>query len=496
MKRHYLTFGLPLIIVAALAGSTGYWLAQPKPTSMTATTLVAEDSNGERKVLYWYDPMMPNQHFDQPGKSPFMDMALVPKYADEAGMAGGVQINPALIQNLGIRYATVQRGKLSTLISAPANVVFNERDVAVVQTRTAGFVERVYARAPGDVITRGAPLVDILVPEWASAQAEYLALRQSGDADLVAAGKERLRFLGMPERSIAQMEKAGQPTPLFTITAPLAGVIQSLDIRQGMTVSPDMTVARINGLASVWLEANVAEAQGANIRPGQPVMAQFTALPNQDVEGQVIAILPELNTQSRTLRVRMELPNPQHQFRPGMFAQVRLESGESAEALIIPSEALIRTGKRTVVIVAEADGRFRPIEVTPGAQADDKTAILSGLSENQKVVTSGQFLIDSEASLRSVLAQMQPTDAMVAETPADKNTITGQGVIEAVAAGEITLSHEPIPALDWPAMTMPFTLAKGVSTKGLKPAQRVQFVLEKHNDEMVITRLDVMEGMQ
>lgn len=491
MKRHYLKFAAILFAVASLGGGLGYWLAQRQPTMPMTST--AAPSDQERKVLYWYDPMVPNQHFDQPGKSPFMDMQLVPKYADEGGDAGGITISSALTQNLGVRYATVEHGQLPSAVAAPASVVFNERDVAIVQTRAAGFVERVYARAPGDVIAQGAPLLDILVPEWAGAQAEFLALQRSGDEDLTRAARERLRFLGMPEVAIQRLAKSGQAQTHFTVTAPIAGVIQALELRQGMTVSPGMTVARINGLATVWLEAAVPEAQGGSVAVGQPVAAQLAAYPGKSYEGRVIALLPEVNPQSRTLRVRMEFVNRRQELRPGMFAQVKLDTAAQQEALLIPSEALIRTGKRNVIIVAAENGQFRPVEVTPGSQSGGKTAILAGLEAGQKIVTSGQFLIDSEASLTGVLAQMK-TMAEPEPQASAADLIEANGVIEAVGRQDITLSHEPIPALDWPAMTMPFALDKTTSTQGLKKGQRVQFSLEKQGDDLVIVRIRAMEG--
>ena len=322
---------------------------------------------------------------------------------------------------------------------APASVIFNERDVAVVQTRTTGFVERVYARAPGDVVAQGAPLLDVLVPEWAGAQAEFLAIARSGDADLVRAARERLRLLGMPEATIQRIEKSGLVQTLFTVTAPIAGVIQSLDMRQGMTVSSGMTIARLNGLSTVWMEAAIPEAQGSLLTPGKSVAAQLSAYPGKTFEGRVIAVLPEVNAQTRTVRVRMEFPSRGQVLRPGMFSQVKLDGGKQSEALLIPTEALISTGKRHMVIVADGKGGFRPVAVTPGAQAAEKTAILDGLNEGDSVVASGQFLIDSEASLKGVLAQMQTSTARQEPSPDSAGGIKARGIIEAIGAEEVTL---------------------------------------------------------
>lgn len=494
MNRYLMKISFLVVAVAMLSASGGYWLAH---RSMSASQpengeAMATPQGNDKKVLYWYDPMVPDKHFDKPGKSPFMDMELVPKYADAAAASGGVSINSTLTQNLGVRLAAVERVQLGSTLSAPATVMFNERDVAVVQARAAGFVEQVYPHAPGDVIRQGAPLVDITVPEWASAQAEWLALHNSGDQELARAARERLRLLGMPDDIIRQLEKTGRAQQHFTITAPIAGVIQALDVRQGMTISPGMTVVRINGLRTVWLEAAVPETQGGPLKEGQPVKARLAAYPDRELTGKITAVLPDLNTQSRTLRVRMEFPNPDQKLRPGMFAQVQLGSAGQKAVLAVPSEAVIRTGKRNVVLLANSDGSFAPVEITLGRESGGRTEISSGLEVGQKVVASGQFLIDSEASLSGVLARMNTTPAASeenAKAQAQSKAIEAVGVVEKVAGQEITLSHEPIPALDWPSMTMPFTVAAGVDLSGLKPGQRIHFWLEKQGEDLIITKV-------
>lgn len=491
MNRSMLKTMLLVVLVSTVSASGGYWLAHRAipETGMTDDRHAMKASREkEKQVLYWYDPMVPSQHFDQPGKSPYMDMPLVAKHADAGGSEGSISISDALTQNLGVRYATVERGILNTSLQAPANVVFNERDVEIVQTRSAGFVEKVYPHAPGDVIAAGTPLLQILVPEWAGAQAEYLGLRQAGEPGLAQAAKERLRLLGMPEASIRQLEKSGKAQSLYTVASSIAGVIQSLDVRQGMTISSGMTVARINGLDRVWLEAAVPEAEAGRLKSGQTVRAVLPAYPEMTFSGRISAVLPEASTQTRTLRVRMEFANPQHRLRPGMFARVQLDSAANSDALLVPTEAVIRTGKRDLLIMAEEGGRFRPVAVTLGAESGGKTVVLSGLEAGQKVVASGQFLIDSEASLKGVLARMDAPAEKPAMIKADAG-ITARGVIETIGKEEITLSHEPIPALDWPAMTMPFAVNPTVVTTGLKKGQTIQFTLEKKGDDLIITRI-------
>lgn len=465
-----------LVALAGASAAGGYWWAQ---RSTVSSVPAMASSGSERKPLYWYDPMVPAQHFDKGGKSPFMDMQLVPKYADEGGEASGVKIDAGVRQNLGIRLAKVEQASLPQAITAVGSIAFNERDVAVVQARAGGFVERVYGRAPGDVVVAGAPLVDVLVPDWAGAQTEFLALARSGDKALLEAGRQRLRLTGMPARLIATVEQSGQVHAVTTITTPIAGVIQSLDVRAGMTLSAGMMLAKVNGLATVWLEAAVPEAQAGSVNVAQMVQAQFAAYPGETFQGKVIAVLPEANAESRTLRLRVEMANPKGRFKPGMFAQLQLTAGDSKPALFVPSEAVIRTGKRNVVIAALDGGRFQPLEVELGQESAGKTEIRRGLSTGQQVVASGQFLIDSEASLSGVVARMSGmagTDDALPATGAQATTLHhGVGKVEAVTAQEVTLSHEAIPSVGWGAMTMPFKLAKPELAKDIKVGDRVGF---------------------
>ncbi|MGY2440309.1 efflux RND transporter periplasmic adaptor subunit [Pseudomonas sp. SDO52101_S400] len=394
-------------LALAVGVAAGYGVAYQR---LPGETGAAAEQGTESKALYWYDPMYPQQKFDKPGKSPFMDMQLVPRYASEGAGNATVSIDPGLTQNLGLRTATVTRGAFTSNLDVTGVLAFNERDVAVIQTRTSGFVERVYARAPGDVLAAGAPLADILVPDWAAAQTEFLALKRSGDHDLIAAARQRVQLTGMPSSLIAQVERSGKVQPNLTVTSPVGGVVQELNVRTGMTVASGETLARVNGLGSVWLAVAVPEAQTGSIIEGQSIEARLPAFPGTVFNGKVSAILPDTNPDSRTLRVRVELANAEGRLRPGMTAQVRLNRSTGQNSLWVPSEAVIRTGKRALVMLAEDAGHYRPVEVRPGQESDGKTVILQGLEEGQKVVTSGQFLLDSEASLKGIVAAPLETE--------------------------------------------------------------------------------------
>ena len=475
-----------LLGLGALAGwGFGQWQGRHAPAADNAAAPQAAAAAGERKVLYWYDPMVPTQRFDKPGKSPFMEMQLVPRYADEgeasAGGAGALTISTQAQQALGLRLARVEKRPLGAAVEAVGTVQLNERDIAVLQARTAGFVERVFGRAPGDVVAAGAPLADLLNPEWLGAQQEYLAIRATGDAALAQAARQRLALLGMPAALVERIEASGQPLALQTVNAPIGGVISELGVRQGMAVAPGMTLARINGLHTVWLEVALPEALAATIGPGQPAEARFAALPGEVIHGKVAAVLPEANRDTRTLRLRIELPNPGQRLKAGMFAQVSLR-GAQREALVVPAEAVIRTGKRALVYVAEA-GRYRPVPVEVGEQVDEWLVIRSGLAAGQQVVASGQFLLDSEASLQSVMARA-----------ASGEPYRATGVVVEVEGQRVTLDHAPVPALKWPAMTMPFTLAEPALARGLKKGQAVDFAFDKQGDDYRITAIEAQSA--
>ncbi len=477
-------WALVILATALLCTAGGYWFAQ-----RTHGDDAMPAANAERKVLYWYDPMVPNQHFDQPGKSPFMDMELVPKYADDASAVGaGIQIDPSIVQNLGLRLATVQRGVLSQPLDAIGNIGFNQRDVAVVQVRTNGFVTRTYQRAPGDVIARNAPLVDVLVPEWAGAQAEFLALLNSNDPALFDAARQRLRLLGMTTELIASIEKTRQQQATITIHAPIAGVIESLEVRTGMTLNAGATLATINGLDTVWLDAQIPEALSSLIGVGRSVTANLAAYPGETFNGKVIAILPQTDTASRTTRVRIELANSQQRLRPGQFARVQMTSGDTQPVLFVPSEAIIRSGTRNVVIVAQAN-RYEPVEVQLGAESGGKTIVLSGIEEGQQVVASGQFLIDSEASLQGVLARLG-ANASASASAAAPALHQATGKIESISADEITISHGPVASLGWGEMTMPFKLAHPETVGTLKAGDAIKFEFAQQNDQYVVQKLE------
>ncbi|WP_010165203.1 efflux RND transporter periplasmic adaptor subunit [Sphingomonas sp. PAMC 26617] len=381
--------------VALVAGAGGYYLAGTRNGAPAAGT-----PDTPRKPLYYYDPMVPQEHYDNPESLSSMGMKTVPKYADAISgptAKPGVTVDPSAMQSLGIRLATATTGTLAGTLDVTGAIDFNQRDIAIVQARAAGFIQRVYGRAPGDIIRAGAPIADVLVPEWGGAQGEYEAVRKTGDPSLIAAARQRLRLIGIPGGGAGGRG-------MTTIRSPIGGVIQTLDARAGVTLAPGQTLAQVNGLATVWLNAAVPEVRATAVKVGQNANAELAGFPGERFTGRIIAVLPTTQADSRTLTVRIELRNPGGRLRPGMFATVHL-GGTSGTALLVPSEAVIRTGKRTLVMLADGKGRFRPAEVRIGRETSGQTEILAGLAAGEKVVASGQFLLDSEASLTGIAAR-------------------------------------------------------------------------------------------
>lgn len=427
-----------------------------------------------KAVLYYHDPMVPGNKFDKPAKSPFMDMMLVPVYTDSEGADGSkVTVSPRIQQNLGVRTAEVVEATLAPQVSAVGSVAWNERDQAVVQARATGFVEKLHVRASLDRVAEGQALAEIYVPDWIAAQEEFLSVRRMQGSDLaplVDGARQRMRQAGMSDAQIALVESRGQTQPRLTLTAPIGGVVTELMVREGTTVMAGATLFRINGTRTVWAQAEVPESQAALLRPGTKVQARSPAVPGTTFNGKVQTLLPEVDATTRTLKARLELANPGGRLVPGMFVQMQFMDMRAARSLVVPTEAVIQTGTRTVVMLAEDNGRFRPVDVETGLETGGQTEVRRGLRAGQRVVVSSQFLIDSEASLKGVEARLNNE---APPPPADRHT--GEARVESVGRDAVTLSHGPIPSLKWGPMTMDFKPPKTGLPRGLAAGDRVDF---------------------
>jgi len=403
--RHWL---LAIVVLILLAGAGGYWIA-----NYGAHNLPAAAASGERKVLYWHDPMVPGARFEKPGKSPFMDMQLVPVYADEAQAESGVRVAANVTQSLGVRVGKVEKMTTQRKLTVVGSLVFNDQLVEVVPARVEGYVTRLFVRAPLEAVRRGQRLAEIQAPAWLEAQQEYLSLldaQSESGRSLQAAARERLQVLGVPEATIRHIETQRKTAASTTIVSPIDGVVSELGVREGAGFMPGTPLFRINGLGTVWVNARVPEAQLSLVSLGSDVTATATAWPGVAFKGKVIALLPQVDADTRTSTARIVLDNKDGRLSPGMFVSLDFLAPQPQAQLVVPSEAVITTGTRSIVITAN-EGAFGVAEVSVGAEQDGRTAILSGLGEGQSIVLSGQFLIDSEASLKSAVSRLEGTEA-------------------------------------------------------------------------------------
>lgn len=367
----------------------------------------AADVKTENKILFYRSPMNPEIKSDTPAKDE-MGMDFVPVYAGSDNSVGSeVRISPAVVNNMGVRITKVERKSLWRRIDTVAYVDYNGSNVSHVHLRTDGWIEQLAVSSEGERVKKGDRLFNVYSPTLVNAMEEYVQALSSNNARLVDASRQRLMSLGIGDKQIAQLQadrKVPRSVPLY---ATQNGVVSVLNVREGMYVNPDMEVMRLADLSTVWLLADVFEHQSGWVKLGQDAEVTLSYLPGRSWKGQVEYIYPSLDVKTRTLKVRLRFANADESLKPNMFAQVSILGGEKKDALVIPREALIRTGQADRVIVNLGEGRFAPRTVVAGMESGDWLAIESGLAEGDAVVVSGQFLIDSEASLKASLMRMQ-----------------------------------------------------------------------------------------
>ncbi|MDR1041766.1 MAG: efflux RND transporter periplasmic adaptor subunit [Deltaproteobacteria bacterium] len=358
-----------------------------------------------RRVLYWYDPMYPGTRFDKPGKSPFMDMDLVPRYADDSG-GEGVVIDPVQLQNLGVRTQKAELGRLAFSRDFPAEVDFNGYATARIQPRAGGFVSVTVPLAVGDRIAKGDGIAVVTVPAWASDQSEYLLLKsQKAGRSIIQGVREKMRLSGMPEEMLAEVDRTGQVQTELTVSSPVDGVVTELDVYPGMNVEKEMTLAVVRGTDPAWVTAWVPE-RDLHLARGRARLT-LPAFPDRAFEIIELAVLPNADPATRAVPVRVSVKNPEGRLIPGMTARLRLRATEP-EAVLVPTQSLIDLGEDDRRVLTRApDGSFLPKRVTVGRSSRDRTQVLSGLEPGEEVVTVGLFLIDSEANLRGALERLR-----------------------------------------------------------------------------------------
>lgn len=391
---------LLLAVVLSIGVVVGWLLSaqHPMPIQKASGQPVAE-----RQVLYWVAPMDPNYRRDKPGKSP-MGMDLNPVYADNNGGDGnanapGIRVDPAVAANLGMRTAMVRVGALQPRLESVGYVEYDERGMSMVHTRTEGWIERLRVSAEGDAVEKGEALFDLFSPKLVSAQREYLTALQSNNALLIKASKERLKSLGLDTAARRRLEKDRQVQERIVQYAPRAGVVQKLAVREGMFVMPGTLTLTLADLSTAWVQVEIFERDAGLVQKGQLASAAVDAYPGEIWEGRVDYVYPEVDPLTRTMRVRLAFDNEARRLKPNMFARVAIATQLRPAAVLVPAAAVIRSGAGARVVIASEDNRFEVVPVTLGMEAGGEIEVLSGLEANAKVVTSAQFLIDSEANV-------------------------------------------------------------------------------------------------
>ena len=445
----------------------------------------AQDS-GERKPLYWVAPMDANYRRDEPGLSP-MGMELVPVY--EEGVSGGpdagpgtIRISPDVVNNLGVRTATAQRMVMSSTINTVGYVGYDEDELIHIHPRIEGWIEQLYVKATGDPVEVGQPLYEIYSPTLVNAQEEMVVALSRGNNQLIQASEARLEALQLPSDAIAVLKETKQIQQTVTFYAPKSGVVDNLNIRQGFFVSPGTTMMSIGNLDQVWVEAEVFERQAAFVEEGVPASMTVDYLPGESWQGQVDYVQPSLDAMTRTMKVRLRFDNENGALKPNMFTQVELNPENTKESLIVPKDAVIRTGDNDRVVLALDEGSFKSIAVDIGRVDDQYVEILSGIDAGERVVVSAQFLLDSESSKASDFKRMDHGDDMN-DGPTSGWT---SGTINEVNSAErvINLSHERIEAFNMMGMTMNFVVADSVDIEALKEGMMLEVEVSKGDGPM------------
>ncbi len=405
----------------------------------------ASDENastkGAKEPLYWVAPMDPNYQRDQPGKSP-MGMDLIPVYADDLNggneKPGTVNINPAVENNLGVKTEPVKLAKLSPRIETVGYIAFDESRLWQTNVRVAGWVEKLYINAVGERVNKGDVLFKLYSPELVKAQEELLNAHRTGRSSLVKGATERLISLGVDRAQINQIVKQGKASQTIDIKPLGNGVVATLNIREGGYLSPAQSVISAGPIDEVWVDAEVFERQAEWIKAGSQATMTLDALSGREWQGEIDYVYPILDPATRTLRVRLKFANPDHQLKPNMFANIALQPKTEQAVLTIPRSSVIRSGGMTRVVLSEGGGKYRSARIDIGREARDRVEVLAGLTTSDKVVTSAQFMLDSESSQSADLSRINGV-----ELPAE--TVWAQGEITSVMAGHnmLTINHQP-----------------------------------------------------
>jgi Cu(I)/Ag(I) efflux system membrane fusion protein len=478
------------VMGAALAIGAYSFLGQPTGISSDKAS-----AGGEKKPLHWVAPMDPNYKRDKPGKSP-MGMDLIPVYADEGGGPdagpGTIKISPEVVNNLGVRTVKVQRKGLHMEIKTVGYVQYDEDQLVHMHPRVEGWIEKLYIKAAGDPVKQGQPLYEIYSPALVNAQEELIIAMDRKNQRLIKAAEERLSALQLPRSAIRELKRSKKVKQLITFFAPQSGVIDNLNIRQGFFVKPGTTLMSIGTLDQVWVEAEVFERQASGVVVGDLVSMSLDYLPGKMWQGAVDYVYPTLDPKTRTVKVRLRFNNENDMLKPNMFTQVVIHAKNTENTLLVPTEAVIRTGNVNRIVLALGEGRFKSIKVKLGRLDGQSAEILEGVKEGERVVTSAQYLLDSESSKTSDFKRMnnQSNDDV---TVKDVSAWTEAKVNSLMANHRmVNVTHGAIPEWDWPEMTMDFIVSQSVDFSRLKEGMNLQIEIQKvagGNVEVVNVRL-------
>ncbi|MCG9723131.1 efflux RND transporter periplasmic adaptor subunit [Shewanella sp. Isolate7] len=472
---------LSLLVLGVVVGAIGTfsYISLRGPATDSIQVVTAEQD----KPLYWVAPMDPNYTSDKPGKSP-MGMDLIPVYKKELGGIdagpGTIMISPEVVNNLGVRKVKVKKGLLHTKIETVGYVKYDEDLLTHVHPRVEGWIEKLYVKAAGDRITAGQPLYQLYSPTLVNAQEEYLRALERNNQRLIQAAMERLKALQVPDDAITELKKSRQVKQNITFFASEGGVVDNLNIREGFYVKPGNTLFSVGNLDQVWVDAEIFERQSSLVSTGQTVSMTLDYLPGKVWNGKVDYVYPTIDSKTRTLKARLRFDNRHWELKPNMFAQVTIHA-EGEKALLVPKEAIIRTGSSDRVVLALGAGRYKSISVKVGRYDEKFAEILSGLSEGDRVASSAQFLLDSESSKSSDFKRMNSQAEDEISVP---STITVEASINSLMAGHrmVNMDHQAISEWNWPAMTMDFTVADSVNFSVLKPGLTLRVELSKSDD--------------
>ena len=469
--------GLAYVGTLVLGGALTYGALQMGWLPSASQASSSSASSTEKQPLYWVAPMDPNYRRDEPGKSP-MGMDLIPFYGDEGGEkmgAGTVSVASEVVNNLGGRTGVAERGQLSTHIRTVGYLGYNEEQIVHVHPRVDGWIEKSFIKTNGDKVEQGAPLFDLYSPTLVNAQEEFVFALGRKDARMIKAGEERLQALQVPQSFIDRLKKTRQVSQTVRFFAPRSGVVDNLSIQDGFYVTPAKTLMSIADLSELWLEAEVFERQASWVKVGQSVSAELDFLPGERFQSQVDFIYPTLDPNTRTLKVRVRLDNPDGRLKPKMFAHIDIDAKRQGETLLVPKEAVIRGAKQNRVVLALGDGRFKSIAVEVGAFSDKQAEILSGLQVGDQVVTSAQFLLDSESSKTSDFKRMTSAEDMsdkemsseAAAAPPENVWVKASVNSIDPGNGKLNVNHAAIAEWNWPKMTMDFYAAEWLDLEAL-----------------------------